>query len=94
MAAGVPVLVSRACGAAELVVEGISGFTFDPRDPAALAQAIGRAVGDAGRLGEAGRASISCASAHAFGEGLLAAIRLGSARRARGLGVAGHLLRL
>ncbi|MCT0219813.1 glycosyltransferase family 4 protein [Synechococcus sp. CS-1329] len=38
MAAGLPVLVSRACGcAADLIEHGVSGWTFDPADPAALA---------------------------------------------------------
>lgn len=38
MAAGLPVLVSRACGcAADLIKHGVSGWTFDPADPAALA---------------------------------------------------------
>jgi glycosyltransferase involved in cell wall biosynthesis len=37
MAAGLPVLVSRACGcAADLIEHGVSGWTFDPADPAAL----------------------------------------------------------
>jgi len=38
MAAGLPVLVSRACGSApDLVQEGVNGFTFDPYDVGALA---------------------------------------------------------
>lgn len=38
MAAGLPVLVSRACGcAADLIEHGVSGWTFDPADPEALA---------------------------------------------------------
>ncbi len=38
LAAGLPVLVSRACGCApDLVVEGRNGFSFDPTDTEALA---------------------------------------------------------
>jgi 1,2-diacylglycerol 3-alpha-glucosyltransferase len=38
MAAGLPVLVSRACGCApDLVREGVNGFTFDPLDVEAMA---------------------------------------------------------
>ncbi len=38
MAAGLPVLVSRACGCrVDLVQEGVNGFTFNPHHPEALA---------------------------------------------------------
>ena len=43
MAAGLPVLVSRACGChADLIEEGITGWGFDPADPADLCAAIQR----------------------------------------------------
>jgi glycosyltransferase involved in cell wall biosynthesis len=43
MASGLPVLVSNLCGCApELVVEGINGFTFDPRDVDELARGMRR----------------------------------------------------
>jgi 1,2-diacylglycerol 3-alpha-glucosyltransferase len=43
MAAGLPVLVSRACGCApDLVQEGVNGFTFDPYDLEGLAQLLGQ----------------------------------------------------
>jgi glycosyltransferase involved in cell wall biosynthesis len=32
MAGGIPVLVSEHCGAAELVLDGVNGALFDPRD--------------------------------------------------------------
>lgn len=39
MASGLPVLVSRACGCAQdLVQEGVNGFTFDPYDVEGLAR--------------------------------------------------------
>lgn len=41
MAAGLPVLVSKRCGCApDLVQEGVNGFTFDPFDVEAMAQAM------------------------------------------------------
>ena len=41
MACGRPALVSRRCGcAAEVIVEGVTGFTFDPLDTAALARTM------------------------------------------------------
>jgi glycosyltransferase involved in cell wall biosynthesis len=46
MAAGLPVLVSARCGAAEdLVVEGETGFVFDPFDIEALADSLARLSG-------------------------------------------------
>jgi len=51
MAAGLPVIVSERCGCApDLVEEGRNGFTFDPYDPAALAELMERvAHGDVDR---------------------------------------------
>jgi glycosyltransferase involved in cell wall biosynthesis len=41
MAAGLPVLVSKACGCAvDLVQEGVNGFTFDPYDVQGLARLL------------------------------------------------------
>jgi glycosyltransferase involved in cell wall biosynthesis len=37
MCAGIPVLVSEACGSSELVVDGKNGFRFDPHDMEGLA---------------------------------------------------------
>jgi 1,2-diacylglycerol 3-alpha-glucosyltransferase len=43
MAAGLPVILSATCGCAEdLVEEGQNGFTFDPRQPAQLADALAK----------------------------------------------------
>jgi glycosyltransferase involved in cell wall biosynthesis len=41
MASGLPVLVSNRCGcASDLVQDGVNGFTFDPHDVEAMAQAM------------------------------------------------------
>src|SRR6266446_139871 len=58
MAAGVPVVATRVGGIPEAVEDGATGLLVAPRDPAALARAIGLVLEDrdlARRLGEAGR---------------------------------------
>lgn len=58
MAAGLPVVVTRTGGAAELVAEGETGLTFDWADVAALAGHLRRLAEDrelAQRMGAAGR---------------------------------------
>jgi glycosyltransferase involved in cell wall biosynthesis len=58
MAAGKPVVSTRVGGVPELVEHGVHGLLVEPRDPAALAAAIGRLLrdpADARRLGEQGR---------------------------------------
>jgi glycosyltransferase involved in cell wall biosynthesis len=42
LAAGTPVVVSRACGSAQLVLDGLNGFTFDAGDIEGLASALGK----------------------------------------------------
>ncbi len=44
MACGIPVVATRVGGLAETVVEGATGWTCEPRNPAALAAAIGNAL--------------------------------------------------
>ena len=57
LACGLPAVVSRRAGAAELVVEGKTGALLDgPGDPAAWARAL-RPFLEAGREGEARRAA-------------------------------------
>jgi glycosyltransferase involved in cell wall biosynthesis len=57
MAAGLPVLVSRACGCVpELVRDGVNGFAFDPLDVDGLAELLGR-VSSSPALPEMGLAS-------------------------------------
>ena len=58
MAAGVPVVGTRVCGTAEVVVDGQTGRLVDPDDPDALADAVLAVLGDPGlaaRWGRAGR---------------------------------------
>ncbi|HVE65126.1 MAG TPA: glycosyltransferase family 4 protein [Thermoanaerobaculia bacterium] len=58
MALGKPVVASAAGGNPELVEDGVSGLLVAPRDPAALASAFGKLLGDpdlASRLGRAAR---------------------------------------
>lgn len=58
MASALPVLVSRACGcAADLVQEGLNGFTFDPRDETSLAYLLKEIGSSAWSLEEMGLAS-------------------------------------
>lgn len=58
MAAGLPVLVSRACGCApDLVQEGKNGFTFDPYDLEGLAQLMRQVSSGAVNLSAMGEAS-------------------------------------
>ena len=64
LAMGVPIIVSRRCGAAELVREGENGWLCDPQDAAGLAVLM-RAAADRVRAGDM-RASPR-ASAEAFG---------------------------
>ncbi len=57
LACGLPVVTSPNCGAAELIVDGQSGFIVDPLDSAALAERCARVAGldrDAARQAVAG----------------------------------------
>lgn len=62
MAAGLPVVASRAGGNPEAVVEGETGFLVSPGDAKAFAQAILRLIEDPGlakRMGDAGRRRVA-----------------------------------
>ena len=56
MAAGKPVVATRVGGVVDAVVEGETGFLVPPRQPAALAAAIGRLLTEPERRREMGRA--------------------------------------
>jgi glycosyltransferase involved in cell wall biosynthesis len=78
MAAGLPVIVSTACGcAADLVVDGENGFLFDARDDASLTRLMERmatlADPERVRMGAAGRSRIARYTPHRFAEALVAA---------------------
>lgn len=58
MASGRPVVCSNAAGASELIEDGVTGFVYDGASPAALAQALERALSlGPERLYEIGRAA-------------------------------------
>ena len=61
MAAGVPVVASRVDALNEVVLDGVTGLLFPADDPASLAEALARLVGDAAlrqRMGAAGVAHV------------------------------------
>lgn len=55
LAAGTPVVATRSGGMAEYVEDGRNGALVEPGDPAALAVALDRVLGDSERLGAQGR---------------------------------------
>ena len=63
MAAGLPVIVSRTCGCSpDLVTDGLTGFTVDPFDEAALTRAmltVATPAFDRAAMGRAGRARMA-----------------------------------
>lgn len=62
MALGLPVVASRVGGIPEMIVDGETGLLVPPDDPASLAAALERLLGDlpyATRLGQAARARIA-----------------------------------
>ena len=60
MASGLAIVTTSRCGAAELVVEGESGFVRDALDIPGLADAVGRLDGDnAVRMGAAAREAVA-----------------------------------
>jgi UDP-glucose:(heptosyl)LPS alpha-1,3-glucosyltransferase len=76
LASGLPVIVTRQCGAAELVKEGLTGRVVDALDPGALAQAmddVAARVSDDMR--EDARASVTHLGLDAMGERLIALYR-------------------
>lgn len=79
MAAGLPVLVSSACGCVpQLVHPGINGFRFDPRSSSSIAAVITQFVNlqpiQRRRMGQASRRLVSGFGPEAFAAGLTAAV--------------------
>ncbi|MBI4575100.1 MAG: glycosyltransferase family 4 protein, partial [Planctomycetes bacterium] len=61
MAAGTPVVATRAGGVPEAVTDGVDALLVPPREPRALAEALERLLGDPalrGRLAEAGQRTV------------------------------------
>jgi UDP-glucose:(heptosyl)LPS alpha-1,3-glucosyltransferase len=76
LASGLPAIVSRQCGAAELIREGVNGHVVDPLDVAGLAQAMGAVAGRGPTaLAEDARASVTHLGLDAMGERLVALYR-------------------
>ena len=76
LASGLPAIVSRQCGAAELVKEGVNGRVVDALDVDALARAMddiaGRVTDD---MREDARASVTHLGLDAMGERMVALYR-------------------
>ncbi len=92
MAAGIPVLVSSRCGCTpELVRPGKNGFTFEPGEPAALADLLKRVAGmrpeERASMGVASREVVAAFTPEAFASGLKAAIGCALDRRRRRAGL-------
>lgn len=85
MAAGLPVLVSRACGCApDLIDDGRTGFLLDPHDPAQIAAQLARferlSAEDLERLSAAAAARIAAFNPEAFAVGVLQAVATARSR--------------
>jgi len=90
MASGVPVLVSKPCGAAALVQHGASGLLVDPHSPQDIAQALARlfrlSPQERGAMGRAGRKAIARWGPDRFADSLRAAAETAvAASRGRGM---------
>jgi glycogen synthase len=66
MAAGLPVVATRVGGTADLVRDGVNGLLVAPRDPAALAVAIGQILSDPVAAARMSAAARSTAAAYAW----------------------------
>jgi UDP-glucose:(heptosyl)LPS alpha-1,3-glucosyltransferase len=73
MAAGLPVVTSTKCGAAEILAEGESGFVRDALDVAGIAECLDRLdPPTARRMGEAAREAVAGLTPEAMGREYLA----------------------
>jgi glycosyltransferase involved in cell wall biosynthesis len=66
MASGLPVVAARVGGVSEMVVEGVSGWTFAPGDTAALAAGVRRLGSDRARRAVMGQAARAFAETQAW----------------------------
>lgn len=84
MAAGLPVLVSKACGSSvDLVVDGQTGYAFDPNDEAALAHLLAACSNgdfDLARMGSEAQARVERFSPKVFARNFLAAAHVAMSR--------------
>jgi glycosyltransferase involved in cell wall biosynthesis len=93
MACGVPVVGSSICGATpELIVEGETGFAFDPKDEPALGRLLARCFSEEERLVAMGRAAqrqVDKCALRVFAESIFrsAEIALGGARTRSKFGI-------
>lgn len=97
MVAALPVIVSRAAGCVpDLVIEGETGFSFDPEDPARLAALLERMADpetDRAAMGERGQRLVEEHFApEQFGRGLWSAFEAGGRRADRPFSPAGRLV--
>lgn len=96
MAAGLPVLVSERCGSSvDLVREGDNGFTFDPYDVQAIANAIDRIFSpgcDRSAMGKASRKIIADWGLERFSTGFEAAAKAAVSRPKRRAGIFDRML--
>jgi glycosyltransferase involved in cell wall biosynthesis len=78
MAAGLPVIVSQACGCAEdLVEQGVNGWTIDPLDDADIARRLtdlAAPTTDRAAMGAAGIRIVADFGPERFGSGMAAAV--------------------
>ncbi len=59
MASGTPIVATNTGGTPEIVRDGLEGILVPPRDPAALAGAVGRLINDPGLRADLGRAGVA-----------------------------------
>lgn len=80
MAAGLPVLVSEVCGCVpDLVIEGVTGYSFDPFDNGEFLNSLVKTSSDLGKaieMGKSGQALIQKYSLSRFAENFLSISRI------------------
>ncbi len=96
MAAGLPVIVSRACGCAEdLVDQGVNGWTVDPLDDAEIVKRLvdlAAPTTDRAAMGAAGTRIVADFGPERFGSGMAAAVGRALSSKPRRAGPVSHWL--